>query len=419
MVATDGYRLAKCTTHARRRHHRQRTSTSCRRARWPKPRAISAAARQIAVSALGAQSNQLRSRPATTSIIVRLVDGQYPNYEQVIPAKFDRSVTVNTTALIGGLRRAELVAGDRASMVKLAVANQHADHHRELRRLRQRLRRTRSRADRRRSDDRVQRALSGRDSQPRQDSPQTVSSFSGRSRPPRSVRSSRSNRHAALRADAAAAMIRAQAIGRVARSRALRAASNFRNYAELDFAPAPGLNVFVGANAQGKSNLLEAIAMLGTGKSFRTSRDSESCATACDSRSSRGEAPIARRQRQSRVHRCERARADAQDLHRQRRAASRFARFLGKHSRRHVRAGRSATRRRRAGAAARVSQRRAGARRSAATIAISRAIAKRCSKRTRCCAVAIALDPRTAGDLRTTTLVEAGTQTDAARAVTS
>jgi DNA polymerase-3 subunit beta len=53
-----------------------------------------------------------------------LVDGQYPNYGQVIPAKFDRSVTVSTQALIGGLRRAELVAGDRASMVKVAITNQ-------------------------------------------------------------------------------------------------------------------------------------------------------------------------------------------------------------------------------------------------------------------------------------------------------
>lgn len=46
-----------------------------------------------------------------------------------------------------------------------------------------------------------------------------------------------------------------------------------RNYAHLEFVPAPGLNVFVGSNAQGKSNLLEAIAVLGTGKSFRTSRE--------------------------------------------------------------------------------------------------------------------------------------------------
>jgi DNA replication and repair protein RecF len=48
-----------------------------------------------------------------------------------------------------------------------------------------------------------------------------------------------------------------------------------RNYASLEFAPAPGLNVLAGANAQGKSNLLEAIALLGTGKSFRTVREGE------------------------------------------------------------------------------------------------------------------------------------------------
>jgi DNA polymerase III subunit beta len=52
------------------------------------------------------------------------VDGQYPNYTQVIPEKFDRTCTVNTAQLIAGLKRAELVAGDRASMVKLAISNQ-------------------------------------------------------------------------------------------------------------------------------------------------------------------------------------------------------------------------------------------------------------------------------------------------------
>lgn len=51
--------------------------------------------------------------------------------------------------------------------------------------------------------------------------------------------------------------------------------ANVRNYASLEFSPQPGLNVFVGPNAQGKSNLLEAIALLGTGKSFRTARESE------------------------------------------------------------------------------------------------------------------------------------------------
>ncbi len=53
------------------------------------------------------------------------------------------------------------------------------------------------------------------------------------------------------------------------------ALANFRNYQLLECEPAPGFNLFVGANAQGKTNLLEAIAMLGTGKSFRTSREHE------------------------------------------------------------------------------------------------------------------------------------------------
>ncbi len=51
--------------------------------------------------------------------------------------------------------------------------------------------------------------------------------------------------------------------------------ANVRNYTSLEFEPARGLNVLIGANAQGKSNLLEAIALLGTGKSFRTSREAE------------------------------------------------------------------------------------------------------------------------------------------------
>jgi DNA replication and repair protein RecF len=50
---------------------------------------------------------------------------------------------------------------------------------------------------------------------------------------------------------------------------------NVRNYATLEFRPPPGLCVLAGANAQGKSNLLEAIGLLGTGKSFRTAREGE------------------------------------------------------------------------------------------------------------------------------------------------
>ena len=50
---------------------------------------------------------------------------------------------------------------------------------------------------------------------------------------------------------------------------------NFRNYEELNLSFDPGVNLIVGDNAQGKTNLLEAIAYLGSGKSFRTQRSAE------------------------------------------------------------------------------------------------------------------------------------------------
>lgn len=50
---------------------------------------------------------------------------------------------------------------------------------------------------------------------------------------------------------------------------------NFRNYAELSLRLEPGLNVFVGENAQGKTNLLEAVATLLLTRSPRTTTAAE------------------------------------------------------------------------------------------------------------------------------------------------
>ena len=49
----------------------------------------------------------------------------------------------------------------------------------------------------------------------------------------------------------------------------------FRNINDLAFQPDPGVNVICGSNAQGKTNLLEAIWLASGEKSFRGARDRE------------------------------------------------------------------------------------------------------------------------------------------------
>ncbi|MYV36372.1 DNA replication/repair protein RecF [Weissella cibaria] len=51
--------------------------------------------------------------------------------------------------------------------------------------------------------------------------------------------------------------------------------NNFRNYQDLAVTFSPGVNVFLGPNAQGKTNLLEAIYVLALARSHRTTSDKE------------------------------------------------------------------------------------------------------------------------------------------------
>lgn len=50
---------------------------------------------------------------------------------------------------------------------------------------------------------------------------------------------------------------------------------NFRNYGRLDIDVGPSVNIFYGDNAQGKTNIIEAIYVAGSVASHRTSKDVE------------------------------------------------------------------------------------------------------------------------------------------------
>ena len=47
---------------------------------------------------------------------------------------------------------------------------------------------------------------------------------------------------------------------------------NFRCLQQVELEPAPGINLITGENASGKTSLLEAIFVLGRGRSFRTAQ---------------------------------------------------------------------------------------------------------------------------------------------------
>ena len=50
---------------------------------------------------------------------------------------------------------------------------------------------------------------------------------------------------------------------------------NFRNYNNLEIDLNNKINIFYGENAQGKTNIIEAIFLCSIGKSFRTNKDKE------------------------------------------------------------------------------------------------------------------------------------------------
>ncbi len=76
---------------------------------------------------------------------------------------------------------------------------------------------------------------------------------------------------------------------------------NYRNYAWLDLEPSPQLNVFLGLNGQGKTNLLESIALLALSSSPRARRELELIGPVADQARVEGVVERGGRERQVRI----------------------------------------------------------------------------------------------------------------------
>lgn len=114
MVATNGHRLAKMDVPV--------SGGSGSAELIVPPKALEQVRRLFGPSdeiEIAKSDNHLGFRTGSTLVFTRLVEGPYPNYEQVIPRENDRACTVEKDALASALRRVGVVASDQTHRVRL------------------------------------------------------------------------------------------------------------------------------------------------------------------------------------------------------------------------------------------------------------------------------------------------------------
>jgi DNA polymerase-3 subunit beta len=114
MVATNGHRLAKMDVPV--------SSGSASAELIVPPKALEQVRRLFGPSdeiEVAKSDNHLGFRTGSTLVFTRLIEGPYPNYEQVIPRENDRSCTVEKDGLASALRRVGVVASDQTHRVRL------------------------------------------------------------------------------------------------------------------------------------------------------------------------------------------------------------------------------------------------------------------------------------------------------------
>jgi DNA polymerase-3 subunit beta len=115
LVATDGHRLALARLPVE--SDAELTGIVPRKAVQEMGRVLGAAEG----AALALRDNQFFLRTPGFVLASKLVEGQFPNYEQVLPKAHPRHLTVEREALIAAIRRVSVVADDRTRPVRFTV----------------------------------------------------------------------------------------------------------------------------------------------------------------------------------------------------------------------------------------------------------------------------------------------------------
>lgn len=72
---------------------------------------------------IGRGENHLAFRSPLASVATRLIEGPYPNYDQVIPRDNDRIAIIERASIVAALRRMAVVASDQTHRVKLSFSS--------------------------------------------------------------------------------------------------------------------------------------------------------------------------------------------------------------------------------------------------------------------------------------------------------
>jgi DNA polymerase-3 subunit beta len=116
MVATNGHRLAKMQVPIER-------STAGANDLIVPPKALEQVRRLFPPAEeleIARGDNHLGFRSPMAAVFTRLIEGPYPDYEQVIPRDNNRIAVVDKDALVGALKRMSIVASDQTHRVRLS-----------------------------------------------------------------------------------------------------------------------------------------------------------------------------------------------------------------------------------------------------------------------------------------------------------
>jgi len=117
VVATDTHRLALRRAPIDLPEAQKREAIVSARALGEVERILHADAEMPAK--VSVSDNQIEFVIGTVTVASRLIEGQFPDYQKVIPESFERRLTVNAPEFEGALRRALIVAREDGSRVSL------------------------------------------------------------------------------------------------------------------------------------------------------------------------------------------------------------------------------------------------------------------------------------------------------------